>query len=103
MTRLKSASAIGPSRPTMRCGDADAGAVDEEARRPVRRPRRRHRRLGARRVRHVAADRDAADLGRHRLGQRLVEIEQRHLGARLRSARAVAAPNPDAPPVRRAE
>jgi hypothetical protein len=80
---LNPASAIGPSRPTNALGDADAGAIDQDARRAVPPARRRNRRLRARRVRHVARHRDAADLAGDRFGRRAVEIEHRDLGASL--------------------
>ena len=44
---------------------------------------RRHGRLGAGRVRHVAAHGDAGYFRRNRLRLRLVDVEQRDLGARL--------------------
>ncbi len=63
--------------------DADAGAIDQEARRPLRRARLGHRLLAALGIGDVAAQRDAADLGRHLLGVLLVDVEHGDLGARL--------------------
>ena len=65
----------------------DAGAVDEDARRPELVARLRDGSGGLVGVDHVAGDGDAADLRRH-LRRRLdVDVEDRHLGAERRELR----------------
>jgi hypothetical protein len=61
--------------------DADAGAVDEDARRPVRLARLGDGRLGAGPVGNVAFYGHAAGLGCDFAGGVLVDVEHRDLGA----------------------
>ena len=62
-------------------GDADAGAVHQHARRPMRLRRRNHGRLAGRGIGDVAGHRDTADLLGQFLGQFYVEVAYRDLGA----------------------
>jgi hypothetical protein len=76
MTRSKSPSGIAPSRPTDALRDADPGAVDEDARRPVRLGRFGDGGGGSVRIGHVAGKADAADLGR--TCHRCLDIDIQH-------------------------
>ena len=62
-------------------GRPDAGAIDQDARRPMIGGGLLHRRLGGSSVRHVAGHGNAFDAGGHFGGAFFVEIENRHLGA----------------------
>ena len=62
---------------------ADAGAVDEDARRAVVGGGLGDRRLGAGAVGDVAVNGDAVDVDRGLGGDLLVDVEERHLGAGL--------------------
>ena len=68
-------------------GGADARAVDQDARGPVRRFGCRHRRFGRGGVGHVAADRDPADRGGVCLRGGVIDIEQGDLAAARRQQR----------------
>src|SRR5258708_3701896 len=81
--------------------DADAGAVEEDPRRPMRLARLGHSRLGAGPVGNVASDRGPTDLCGDFAGAVLVDVEHRDLGAvpgegaRRGGAEAGAAPGDD--------
>ena len=75
-------------------GGADAGAVHQQPRRPVRLARLRNRGLGGRGIGDIAGDADAADALRARLGRGLVDVEHRHAAAGARQALRGRGPQP---------
>ena len=81
MTRSKSSSGIGPSRPTMRFAGPDAGAIDQDARRAVLGARLRQRRGGLLGVGDVALHGVTADLLRDRARAVEIDVEAGDLGA----------------------
>ena len=80
-------------------GRADAGAIDEDARRAVIGGGFGDRRLGRGAVSDVAGDGDAVDVDRHLGGGFVLTSRIATLAPASASMRAVAAPRPEPPPV----
>ena len=81
MTRSKSASGIGPSRPTMRLAGPMPAQLTRMRAGPCSAARLGEGGLGRGAVGHVAMDGDAVDVDRHLGRGLLIDVEDRHLGA----------------------
>ena len=84
MTRSKSSSGIGPSRPTMRLAGPMPAQLTRMRAGPCSAAAFFDRGFGAFGVGDVAGDRDALDVDRHLGGGFFVDVEDRHLGAARR-------------------
>ena len=99
ITFSKSASGWGPSRPSDAFGDADAGAIDQHPRGPMRRGGFGDRRAGGRFVGDVADDGEAPTALAASSAAAALRSNTATFAPLAASASAVARPSPEPPPV----